>query len=273
LANESDENIIEAEPHGYRLLQELVSGRTFLCCDVSENIVVLKKLDDDCLHRQQLHPSIKDRLSHVRELAHPRMATLRSVERWNGLACMVWIYLDGNTWEDAAANTNRNLPELCSALAATVDALHEIGIVHGSLHARNVIVRPDRQVWLTDVSPYLYTDPRADIAAFVKLMRVIAGRLPANASPRFLHLVDELEAGSRSLREFSHQVSKADQAPAEVDLPVTERDHGYRIRSLMTAAVVCAVGIAVWVELRGMATKAEPSAPTTFPSLYRNGVP
>jgi hypothetical protein len=268
LINEPAENMVEIEPHGYRLLQELVPGRTFLCCDVSENIVVLKRLDDDCLHRNQLHPSIKDRLSHVRELAHPRMATLRSVERWNGLACMVWIYLDGHSWEEAITNPNANRIELCSALAATVDALHEIGIVHGSLHGRNIIVRPDRQVWLTDVSPYLYTDPQADLAALVQLMRDIAGRLPADMSPRFSDLVDQLEAGSLTLREFSHQVSKADQPQTEVGLTTAKKDHGYRIRSLATAAVIAAVGIGVWIQIRVMATKAQSPMPTTFPSLY-----
>ena len=65
----------------YRLIQPLTPLRTFLCHDASANIVVLVKLEIDCLHGQQLHPNIRDRLAKVRELPHARLATLRHVLR------------------------------------------------------------------------------------------------------------------------------------------------------------------------------------------------
>jgi len=197
------------------------------------------------------------------------MATLRSVERWDGKPYLVWIYLDGETWDDAIANPKANLPALCSSLAATVDALHEIGIVHGSIHVRNAIVRPDRQVWLTHVSPYLYTDQQVDFAAIAKLLRDIAGRFPADVSARFLSLVDELEIGRHTLREFSHLVLKVEREPSEIDLPVSRKDRGYRISSLAAAMVVAALGIAVWIEIHHTVSKSESPMPTTFPSLQK----
>jgi len=228
---------------------------------------VLKRLEDDCLHRQQLHPSIKDRLARVRELAHPRIATLRTVERWNGMACLVWTYLDGETWDDAIAAEGANLPALCSALAATVDALHETGIVHGSLHGRNVIVRPDRQVWLTHVSPYLYTDPQVDIAAVVTLLREVGNRFSPGVTDRFTDLTDQLEMGRLTLREFSHLVLDVGEQPPAVAEQLPEKPREYRVTSILAGVAIMAVGIALWFEIHAMVAKSESQMPTAFPAM------
>jgi serine/threonine protein kinase len=264
---ESGFPILESDLPSYRLIQELVANQTFLCCDVSENIVVLKRLEDDCLHRQQLHPSIKDRLARVRELAHPRIATLRTVERWNGIACLVWTYLDGETWEDAMNRPDQNVPALCSSLAAAVDALHEAGIVHGSLHGRNIIVRPDRQVWLTHISPYLYADPLADLVALIELLRHTSERLSADISLRFNQLLDELDRGQHTLREFSHLVLDIEKQSTEPVIAPTEKPRRHRSRSILGAAVILTIALTLWIEIHAMISKSESSLPTTFPTL------
>jgi len=234
---------------------------------VSENIVILKKLEDDCLHRAQLHPSIRDRLARVRELAHARIATLRSVERYEGSACLVWIYLDGEPWDDSLDTSTIDLLKLCIGLATAVDALHEIGIVHGSIHGRNIIVRPDRQVWLTHVSPYLYTDPNADIAAVIELLRQAGKRLPPDVSARFSRLVSQLETGEHTVREFSHLVMETMNEPAGSDSSPVVRDRGYRFSSLLGATLIALLGTAIWLVVNAKVAQPKPSTPTTFPSL------
>jgi hypothetical protein len=252
------------EPDGYRLLQELSPGKTFLCCDVSENVVVLKRLEEDCLHRRQLHPSIRDRLAHVRELAHPRIATLRTVERWGGFPCVVWIYLDGETWDDAAIASDEQLLILISALAATVDILHENGIVHGDLHGRNVIVRAGSQVWLTHVSPYLYADHQVDIAATAELIR---GKIPTDLSDRLTPMTEKLESGEISLREFSHLVLALDENPDELESPAPEAKTGYRVSSIVMAIALAGFAVVLWLTIQKFESKSVAHGATTFPSL------
>jgi serine/threonine protein kinase len=252
------------DPAGYSLLHELSPGRTLLCSDASGNVVVLKRLEDDCLHRRQLHPAIKDRLTHVRELAHPRIATLRTVERWDGSAHLVWTFLDGEIWDDFPATSNQHVLELIAALAATVDALHENGIVHGSLHGRNIIVRPGNQVWLTHVSPYLYADRQVDIDAACELIR---GKIPEALSAKLVSVVEQLESGEISLREFSHLVLDLDQKPAALEPQRAHKTHGYRISSLLMAAALTAMAVVAWVSIQKLEAKSGPVGPTTFPSL------
>jgi hypothetical protein len=229
----------------YRLVQELTPAASLVCCDVSGNIVVLKKLEEDCLHRNQLHPAIKQRLARVREIAHPRIASLRTVERWQADAWLVWTFLDGQTWEetldlaaqDARSKVDRSQRDrqLRSSLAATVAALHENGIVHGNLHGRNVIVRPDGQVWLTHISPYLYTDPQADLDALATML--------ADDTADFV----ELQAGRITLRDFSYRLLQTKRSAAGADDPPEVASSNYRRLSLLQAAVVLVVSLLIAV--------------------------
>ena len=226
---------IQEAGDAYSLLQTLTAGRTFLCTDVSSNIVVLKRLDDDCLYRRQLHPSIKERLAKVRELPHARLATLRGVERWKEMPCEVWTWLDGEAWDDATAKPLENFGMLASSLVETVDALHELGIVHGNLHGRNVIVRPDRQVWLSDVSPYLYTDPAVDIAAIIRMLDEVVARLPTVVADRLSRMLDETQAGRFGLRELSHSLRELEDEDEGDAVTEIQKDRGYRVTSVISA--------------------------------------
>jgi hypothetical protein len=154
---------------GYQLQRILSPGRTYLCLDDRGNAVVLKRLDADCLHRNQLHPAIKFRLARVRELAHPQLATLRGVERFNADAYSIWNCIDGTRW-DQREQAADEWSQLALKLISAVQTLHSQGIVHGSLHAGNVYIKTDGSIHLTDVSPYLYTDPAVDIEAVLRLI-------------------------------------------------------------------------------------------------------
>ena len=183
------------------------SGSTYLAIGPGGRGVVLKKMDDDCLLRGQLHPSIKERLARVRELAHGGVANLYGVARdgdgtdegkgaagaagngatgkgaagngsagkaaGSGQAWLIWEYVEGQSFADYAAAPTRSLRDLAGVgreLALALDLLHMQGIVHGSVGPGTVIVSPSGNVRLTHVSPLLYTDPGPDAEAVVHLL-------------------------------------------------------------------------------------------------------
>ena len=230
---------------------------------MSGNAVVLKRLESDCLHRGQLHPSIRDRLRHVRELPRTRrLETLRTVERWEGIPYLVWNYVEGETWEDAVSKANGRLPQLISELAATVDALHENGIVHGALQGQNIFVKTNAEVWLTHVSPYLYADRQVDILAVVCLAKTAIEKCPEFGG--LAKQVERLESGQHTLHEFSNEVLNPH---AVADLPAIENQHRYSISSVVMAAIVTAVAAAIWIAIRSIEFKPSVRNPTTFRSL------
>src|ERR1700722_15622672 len=80
----------------YRITRTLTPGQTFLGIDPSGREVVLKVLENDCLMRGQLHVSIHERLSRVRELAHIGVANLFGVERAGDRVYIVWEFIRGD---------------------------------------------------------------------------------------------------------------------------------------------------------------------------------
>src|SRR5688572_11634240 len=66
---------------GYRLLRVFPNYKACLADAGNGRKVVLKVLEADCLLKGQLHPSIKERLARVRELAHLQVSNLHGVER------------------------------------------------------------------------------------------------------------------------------------------------------------------------------------------------
>jgi hypothetical protein len=252
----SSDSVGEAE-EAFSLVETLTADRTFLCTDVSSNIVVLKRLNDDCLHRRQLHPSIRERLAKVRELPHPRLATLRGVERWQGNACLVWTWLDGETWEELVAKPLEDVGSLASALVEAVDALHEL----------NVTVRANGQVWLTDLSPYLYSDPAADIAAVIRMLDEVLPSLPPAAAERLARLLDETAAGRFGLRQLSQALREL-QTEDNGDVAMETANGGsYRMRSLVSAGLVLLMGAGLWAATRWYYSKKLAPVVTPFPSL------
>ncbi len=82
-------------------------GKTYLAIGAGGRGVVLKKMDDDCLLSGLLHPSIRDRLGRVRELAHAGVANLHGVGREGDRAFLIWEYLEGEPFDIYAAAANR----------------------------------------------------------------------------------------------------------------------------------------------------------------------
>jgi hypothetical protein len=150
----------------YRVVRQLAPGSSLLVQDAHGHRLVLKRLSGDCMMADQLHPNIRQRLARVRELADLRVASLRGVERIDGQAFLVWEYIDG---EPLADRTGEVSPSLLRDIALSVESLHAHGLVHGAIHARNVILTPHGRLRLTHVSPLLYDDPRDDAVATIEM--------------------------------------------------------------------------------------------------------
>ncbi len=169
---------------GYRVTETLSTGRTWLGEGAGRR-VVLKLLESDCLLGKELHPLIHDRLGRVRELAHLGVANLYGVQCEGEQAYLVWEYVEGNTWDEYIAQPgeqmvgNAHPAELRREVRGAVESLHTLGIVHGAIHERNVLIRSDGRVMLTHISPLLYSDPQVDLEAMQRLLEKLGPEEPA----------------------------------------------------------------------------------------------
>ena len=202
-----------------------------------------KRLDDDCLLDGQLHPSIRERLERVRELPMPFVANLYGVERdEQGVAQLIWQFVPGiplAEFKGDAAAWGRLAREAILA----VEALHAAGIVHGTIHANNVIVDADGRIRLTHVSPLLYSDPDQDESDVILMLRdLVESRHPDSPLARILA---DADAGGMRLGELYARLAEPLPAAGSVsDVPVREPE---RVRSLVAASIVALLGIAIVV--------------------------
>jgi hypothetical protein len=258
----------------YAVMRILRPSASYLAEAPGGRRVVLKALEEDCLLAGQLHPSVRDRLGRVRELAHAKVANLYGVERIDGGVYMVWEHIDGELFESYAAMRTRSLPDepargdpapagaddaaataaghslmtLARELVLAVEELHALGIVHGALHGRNVIVDARGQVRLTHISPLLYSDPADDAAALLAMLKNVArqGGSEGAALGRII-----VEHDDRPLRALSARLAMDEPRAATNADAAAERQEGQlappasRYRAWLAVAMVIAFGTAL----------------------------
>lgn len=234
---------------GYELVRWLKEGRTALCRSDANRLLVLKKLDQDCLLEGDLHPDVRERLARIRELAHGQVATLISVERdAQGAVYAVWQYIAGVSFEAWACNKERDqrqVARMMRELVLAVEAMHGQGIVHGCLHGGNIMVDEGGVLRLLDVSPLLFSDPQDDAAAMAKLFEAIVHCRGEKESLLGAGLIRQTE-NRAALSDFSKAISRMiqpqDLSPAQV--AEEQREEQTRRRALRWA-LTCALTAAV----------------------------
>jgi serine/threonine protein kinase len=252
-------------------MANLPAGESALALAAGGRRVVLKRLDPDCLLRSgpkpKLHPSIRDRLARVRELAHARVANLYGVEHDQGVTYLVWEYVEGQTLADWAAGERRPSPRelLLTAreLILTIEALHARGIVHGAIHGHNVIVDPQGRLKLTHVSPLLYSEPRRDMDSIADLFSDIAQRRGEAESP-LERLAQEVHEPQATLRSMGARASSLIELRRDEATDEQERrgDAHRRRRSRLAAAAVVLAALGLSWEIRHSVRRLTPPPPS-----------
>lgn len=230
---------------GYRVVRALARQKSFVAEDEAGRRVVIKLLDPDCLLDNQLHPSIHDRLSRVRELAQASVANLYGVERDLDLVFMVWEYVDATSFVEYASSpdvSDADLIKLMRELALAVESLHARGIVHGAIHDGNVFVDSDGKIHLTDISPLLYHDPAVDERAVIELMRE-AARARTPMSDAIAESLENLDAQQTNLRELTNVLAALAKPDDPGRIAIDERPGRLRLRTIVTALLVAIFGI------------------------------
>ncbi|HEV2292438.1 MAG TPA: protein kinase [Tepidisphaeraceae bacterium] len=264
----------------YTIERELARQRTYLATGSDGRQVVLKILDPDCLQGNQLHPSVRERLARIRELAEKNVANLHGVERDGGYTFLVWDYIPGTTFADSSTSElpHRELLHLSRELVLLVESLHASGIVHGAISGGNVIIDPNRRLRLTHASPLLYIDPRHDGQAVTALLEKIVTIRRESNLPLGQVLASARE-GQASLRELSGllaSVSDVREGPLPTPQHDARQEARMRRRALLGAALVTAAGLGVFTAINWYVNRLPGAAPTplsTQTSVERESSP
>ncbi len=243
---------IEPRLGGYRIVRELMPGKTFLATTSGDREVVLKLLETDCLLGQQLHPNIKDRLGRVREIANLALANLYGVQREGGVVYLVWEYLPGvslNEWALDKRITPRQVVWLARDLALTIEGLHARGLIHGALHENNVIVHADG-ARLTHVSPLLYSEASVDESALQKMFnRTADARHELRTSLACLLSAEPIPI-RQWIAKLTAELQNADGVVRTVPGSTVAEDRRERRRTGLAAMVAVAAGVFFYISVR-----------------------
>jgi serine/threonine protein kinase len=250
-------------------------NHTYLAIGPGGRGVVIKKLDPDCLWNGALHPSVKDRLARVRELAHPGVANLMSISREGEDAYLVWEYIEGVRFDDYlsdSAHSARALAMLARELILTVDLLHAQGIVHGALVGGNVIVTAAGAVRLTHVSPLLYTDFAVDSDCVIALLQEVTEHRGEQDSA-----IGKLLGAARSqhmgLRELGVRLANLGDAKVQNDAIMVQPPATPRRHALLSAALIALLGLGtaagIWYAVQHGVGRADGRFPRSVQGIGR----
>ncbi len=260
---------------GYPVQSYLAPGRTALCAGDGGRLLVLQPLPQECLQGAQLHASVRQRLTRVKELAHRQVATFIGVQRDRDDTWLVWHYVEGTSLRDYLADPTHSPREILlmlRELMLAVEGLHALGIVHGAIHGQNVIIGKTGELTLTHISPLLHHETDVDYDALAMLLQqVISTR--EGGETRLSKLITQKIARRTSMLELAGEISRLVDAPAdETSTPVADPSGERQFRrKALYSAVGCAAGAAV-VALaaylllagRGDAPQRPPEAPAAL---------
>lgn len=233
---------------GFVVDRVLVENQSWLVTGPGARQLVLKIIDPDCIVRGGLHPSVHDRLSRVRELAHASVANLIGVEREGESVYLIWEYVEGMTFDFfvGANRTPREVAAVARELALAIDLLHLQGIVHGALIGGNIIVAPGNVVRLTHISPLLYTDPSVDTQCLWDLLENAAEGLGQRGAA-LAALVSDSRQRNATPRQLAASLGELID-PREIKKTSPEAEQPVfspRRRALVGAALAAVGGLAV----------------------------
>jgi serine/threonine protein kinase len=234
---------------GYSVAGVLAQQKTYLAIGPAGRGLVLKRLDDECLLRGLLHPSIRERLSRVRELPHGGVANLHGVGRDGEHAYLIWEFADGVPFDEFAASSATSPRDIAVAarnLALATTSLHLQGIVHGALVTGNILVGPGGRIRLTHVSPLLFSNPAVDAHSVLALLDYVIQVRGEGDTPLGQIVLTAMNE-NMNLRDLGGHLAAFIES-RELDGPVDRSEPAVsapRKHALIGAAVVAFLGLAM----------------------------
>ena len=115
--------------------------------------VAIKALPDDLAHDEERLARFEREARTLASLSHPNIAGIYAVEEHDGRRYLVLEYIEGQTLDDrldSGALAVDDALEVCTQIAAGVEAAHEAGIVHRDLKPGNVMITTEGAVKVVD---------------------------------------------------------------------------------------------------------------------------
>jgi serine/threonine protein kinase len=156
----------ETRSAGYEILRELAQG-----------------VYTTVYEARHTHPRLRDRpvalkvLRHRRDaehflqaarlnafLDHSRIPSLYEVGEAAGQLYTARMFIEGDDLQNGIGEANRNITEVAriiAEIAAALDYAHGLGVVHGLVHPRHVLLGNDGAVWVIGFGEYPPTEPVA----------------------------------------------------------------------------------------------------------------
>lgn len=129
----------------YRIDETLSSHGLHMVCRArgdDDARVILKILSEEALTPARA-AALRQGYSLMREIDHPRVAAVKSLERVNGQLALVMHDVGGRTLADRLAEGALSQSEALHIAIATAEALaaiHDANVIHGDVTPRNLIV-------------------------------------------------------------------------------------------------------------------------------------
>jgi hypothetical protein len=235
----------------------LPGGRSILCRESAGRLVVMKPLPRDCLQKGNLHAHVRDRLGRIRELADLGVASLHGVEEDAALGpYLIWQWLEGeNLSVAAAAQASPMAGEFSLGVArdlvTAVEKLHVLGLVHGALHFRNVIVSTEggeQRLTLTHVSPLVIDDPGRDVSDLLRILRELNARPGAKPNPVLARILVDSDASTElaDLRERLILAKTPEYVPATEARPEASASRSVWLAVMLLALAAAGSALLAW---------------------------
>lgn len=234
--------------------------------------VVIKRLDGSCVRGDKLRDGVRERLHRIRQLPHVAMANLLGVEKTPGGSWCVWEQVPGETLEQWMPQVDEaEQIRMAREVVLAVLGMHALGIVHGAIHERNIIVS-GRMPRLTHASALMWNDESRDDDAVRQMLRRCVAYPPAAreeedaemrpdaaeqerlrqgggriASTRLARWLDEAQQEQWSLADLARRLMSADLGSvdeSDVD-PVPAEYRWQRQRLRLRAGLMMLVVIAL----------------------------
>lgn len=198
-----DESVTIGDPVGPWVVVRALGDDAWLGEDQGQEVVI-KRLDASCVRGDKLRDGVRERLHRIRQLPHVSMANLLGVEKTAAGVWCVWEHVPGEPLEQWMRQVDEaEQIRMSREVVLAVMGMHALGIVHGAIHERNVIVS-GRQLRLTHASALMWNDESRDADAVMQMLRRCAGERSAACEPMG---GDALSSTVAAMQSFARQAS------------------------------------------------------------------